>query len=139
MVCLAEKGFSATFATFIFLLFLAIFAFLTRQLFFSFIFLFSAFVYLLAKLITKTFSTTKRMARAGAKVAKSELKKVSEAQTSFPEGVLSETLKEVGRKTGEAVFDEYGAWSSGETSKEFRAKLGKSTKNFINKFLGLFK
>jgi len=99
----------------------------------------AAVAYVLGCVLRKGASASKTVAKKSAEKIKGELKKVAEAQTNYPQAVVSETLKETGRKAGEAAFDEYGVWSSGETSKAFRAKLGKSTKNFINKFLSLFK
>ncbi len=103
------------------------------------IFSIAALIYIFGYALRKGASASKTAAKKSAEKIKGELKKVADAQTSYPQAAISETLKEVGRKAGEATFDEHGVWSSGETSKAFRAKLGKSTKNFINKFLSLFK
>lgn len=117
----------------------ALLALLAKQHWLAIIFLIATLAYVLGCILRKGATAGKHVIKKGAEKIKSETKKVAEAQTSYPEGAFSETLKEVGRKAGEATFDEYGVWSAGETSKAFRAKLGKSTKNFINKFLSLFK
>lgn len=121
------------------LLCLALLALLIRLHWLAAIFFIAALAYVLGCVLRKGTTAGKAIAKKGVEKIKSGAKKVAEAQTGYPQTVVSETLKEVGRKAGEATFDEYGVWSSGETSKAFRAKLGKSTKNFINKFLALFK
>ncbi|MEM4662511.1 MAG: hypothetical protein QXM75_00640 [Candidatus Diapherotrites archaeon] len=70
---------------------------------------------------------------------KKEINAIEKAGTSYPEGALSEMLKEAGRKTGEHIFYEDARWSAGESSKELRARLGKTAKNISSRFLGLFK
>ncbi|RLG69432.1 MAG: hypothetical protein DRO07_02365 [Candidatus Iainarchaeum archaeon] len=127
------------FGTLVLFLCFAVLALLLKLPWLATIFSIAAIVYVLGCVLRKGASASKAVAKKSAGKIKGELKKVAEAQTSYPQAVIAETLKETGRKAGEATFDEYGVWSSGETSKAFRAKLGKSTKNFINKFLSLFK
>ncbi|MCD6478949.1 MAG: hypothetical protein J7L44_03625 [Candidatus Diapherotrites archaeon] len=121
------------------LIIMGLFALSIGMIWLAALFFISAIAYLVAFLFEKSVRFTARVAKSAGAGIKKELEVVGKADTAYPAGALSETLKEVGRKTGEATFDEYGVWSSGETSKAFRAKLGKSTKNFINKFLSLFK
>jgi hypothetical protein len=118
---------------------MGLFALSIRVLWLAALLFISAIAYFVARLLTKSARFAAHVTKSTGACVKKELEEVGKVDTAYPVGALSETLKEVGRKTGEAVFDEYGVWSSGETSKAFRAKLGKSTKNFINKFLSLFK
>jgi len=110
-----------------------------RVMWLSALFFICAAIFVIAQILAGTKNVTMQAVKTAGTGIKKELGAVAKAETSYPAGAMSETLKEVGRKAGEQVFDEDGRWSSGETSKAFRAKLGKSTKNFINKFLSLFK
>jgi len=109
------------------------------QLFVASLFFLSAVVYVLATLLRKSAGFAKSTAKKAGAGIKKEFEAVGKASTSYPEGALSEMLKDVGRKLGEQAFDEHGVWSAGETPKEVKAKLGKTAKGFTSKFLGLFK
>ncbi|MCX8190458.1 MAG: hypothetical protein N3F05_04505 [Candidatus Diapherotrites archaeon] len=121
------------------LIFIALFFFWQKQVFMGFFFSLAAFSYLLLSLTKKAYDFAKKGASKSASVAKKELQEVAKAQTSYPEEAVSEMVKEVGRKAGEQVFNEDGRWSIGESSKEIKAKLGKTAKNLSSKFSAIFK
>lgn len=121
------------------LIVIGLFLLAARQIFGAALFFISALACAVALLLKNSIKFGKNAAKKIGTGTKKELEAVGKASTSYPEGALSEMLKEVGRKLGEQVFDERGVWSSGESSKEFRAKLGKTAKGFTSKFLGLFK
>lgn len=121
------------------LLFVALFFFWQKQVFLGVFFSLAAFLYLLLSLFKKAGYIARKGASKSASVVKKELQEVAKAQTSYPDGAISEMLKDTGRKVGEQVFYEDARWSAGESPKEVKTRLGKTAKNISSKFSALFK
>ncbi len=118
-----------------FLLLLALFFYSTENAFLAVLFLLAGLFVFAGSLLFKSLGFGKRRVKNAAK----ETEKMEEANPEHPSGeLIGEGLKNLGEKAGDHAFLEKNVWTFSSKDSNVRERVGKSSKNFIDKFFELF-
>lgn len=111
--------------------------FYAMENFFLAVLLFGAALFVVVgTLLYRTLKYGGKKAKGTAKISE----EVEEAEAQHPSAeLIGAGLKEMGKKAGDHLWLEKKVWTTGSKGSGTRERIGKSSKNFIDRFFELFK